>query len=250
MRRHTVVRQSVVLSAALCAVLLVAGCKSSNHPKGSVSAPPALVQGGNSATASATPPPSAVASAVTAPSAVASTSAPPSAAVSSPAAEASSGGPTTSLDPCQLVTKDEASGLTGVSFGDGAESTTEGGRICTYGGQTTNVFMVLVAQGTDSSAADAVWSQEEAKAQALMTSQIPAGVAVTAPTLQDVSGIADRAAIASGSATIAGQTISISAIYLLKGATFLTYSDLALNKAAPTAAALEAQAAISLARVS
>ena len=62
------------------------------------------------------------------------------------------------------------------------------------------------------------------------------------------SGIGDRAAAASASLPIQGQTINISAIYILKGATFLSYSDLVLNKPAPTMTAC-AQSTVSLARI-
>src|SRR5690348_10178293 len=56
----------------------------------------------------------------------------------------------TSLDPCQIVTSAEASALAGANFTTGIEQTTDGGgRICVYGYQTQNVFMVLVAQGPD-----------------------------------------------------------------------------------------------------
>jgi hypothetical protein len=146
------------------------------------------------------------------------------------------------------VTAAEAGALAGTTFGAGAESTTEGGgRICVYGGQTTNVFEVLVAQAPDSKTANDDFTQEEAKAQADLLTKVPAGV--TAPQVGDVPGVGDRAAAGIASLTIKGQTIGISAIYILKGATFLTYSDLVLNKPAPTVAALVAQSTVSLARI-
>jgi len=48
--------------------------------------------------------------------------------------------------------------------------------------------------------------------------------------------------------TIEGQTISGGDIYLLKGPNFLAFGDLTLGTA-PTAAALQAQAATSLSRM-
>jgi hypothetical protein len=215
-------RRTALLSTALCSVLLVAACKSSKNADNTTSAPPALVNGG-SVSASATTP-------------------------SSPPAPRGSGVPT-AYDPCQLVTAAEASALAGTTFGNGAESTTQGGaKVCTYGGQTTNVFMVIVAQAPDATTANSDFAQEEARAQAAMVSQIPAGV--TAPQLGDIAGVGDRAAAASGSVTVQGHPISISAIYILKGATFLTYSDLVLDKPAPTIAALVGQATVSLGRIS
>jgi hypothetical protein len=67
--------------------------------------------------------------------------------------------------------------------------------------------------------------------------------------LDNVPGIADKAALASGSTAISGQTINEIAIYLLKGTTFLTFSDLVLNKNAPSAAAMKAEAQTALSRV-
>jgi hypothetical protein len=151
------------------------------------------------------------------------------------------------LDPCQLVTSAEASALAGATFGAGLEETNNGSRRCVYGAQTTNVFAVIVAQAADSKTANAEWAQEEAQAQAAMAKDVPAGV--TPPKVGDVSGIGDRAATASGSLAIQGQTINVSAIYILKGATFLSYSDLVLNKPAPTIDALAVQSTVSLARI-
>ena len=65
----------------------------------------------------------------------------------------------------------------------------------------------------------------------------------------NVSGLGDRAAFASGSASAAGQTIGLSGIYLLKGATFLAFQDVLLGHAAPSASAMEAEAQKALARV-
>lgn len=138
--------------------------------------------------------------------------------------------------------------MAGTTYSAGVESTTNGGgRICDYGGKTTNVFLVLVAQAPDSKTANDDWAQEEAQAQAEMVKSLQAGV--TPPQLADASGIGDRAATASGSLKIQGLSIGVGAIYILKGATFLTYSDLVLNKPGPTVAALEAQATVSLSRI-
>jgi hypothetical protein len=239
MRRHT-----AVLSVGLCSVLVVTGCKSTKHAAIPTTAPkvvPNSASASSSAAVSATPstPPSAPP-----PSSIA----PPAAPVSSAAATPSGSATPPPLDPCQLVTASEASALAGTTFGAGVESTTDGGgRICVYGGKTTNVFMVLVAQAADSKTANADWAQEEAQAQAAMVKDVPGGV--TPPKVGEVTGIGDRAATASASLPIRGQTINISAIYILKGATFLTYSDLVLNKPAPTIDALAVQSTVSLARI-
>ena len=150
------------------------------------------------------------------------------------------------LDPCQLVTADEASGLAGATYTSGVEQTTDGGSlICVYGSQTTNVFMVLVAQSADPTTAQATFSDYEARAQNFVQTNLPPGVTVNvnvsdSTTLQGF----DRAADGSASASIAGRTINLSAIYLLKGANFVSFSDLVLTQPAPTTAAMEAEATI------
>lgn len=157
-----------------------------------------------------------------------------------------------SLDPCQLVPASEASSLAGVTFAAGTEGTTTdgGAKTCTYGSQTLNVFTVLVTQATDPTTAQADWAQEEAKAQAAINQGIPGGASVNL-NVADVSGVAgaDRAAVATFSTTISGQAVGITAIYLLKGAVFLTFSDLEVGRTPPTIAAIEAQAVVSLKRV-
>jgi hypothetical protein len=151
---------------------------------------------------------------------------------------------TTSIDPCQLVTADEASALAGTTYTTGLEQTSSAGsRLCVYGYQTQNVFMVVVAQATDASTAQAAFDDEQARVQDLMQKNLPAGVSVAFganddPNLTDY----DRAALGQGSATILGRTINGSAVYLLKGATFVSFSDLVLNNAAPTSDVLESQA--------
>jgi hypothetical protein len=112
------------------------------------------------------------------------------------------------------------------------------------------VFSVLVAQAPDAATAQADWTQEEAKAQSFLEKGVPSGVTVSF-NLTDVSNVAgaDRAAVGTGGATISGQTINGSVIYLLKGATFVYFGDLVLRKAAPATSDMEAQATTTLGRV-
>ncbi len=155
------------------------------------------------------------------------------------------------LDPCQLVTSAEASSLAGTTFGKGLEENNEGGSwTCVYGYQTLNVFMVTVAQAPDADTAQADWADYQAQAQALMERSLPPGVSgnLTANDVQDVPG-ADRAALAQGGITIVGRTINVSAIYFLKGATFVTFSDLVVGQPAPTAGAMETEAQTVLGRL-
>ena len=175
---------------------------------------------------------------------------PSSAAAAAPgSAPASQSGVATSLDPCQLVPSSEASALAGTTFGSGKEeSTGQHGKECVYGSQTTNVFTVEVGQDPDATAARADWSKERARAQRLLTKKLPAGISLSVNT-KDVSGLGDRAAVAAGSASAAGQTIGFSGIYLLKGATFVGFQSLLLGHPAPSASAMEAEAQKALARV-
>jgi len=173
--------------------------------------------------------------------------APPATATPSPSR---TGVPTT-IDPCQVVTSQEASALAGTTYGAGREDTTSGGaKICVYGYQTVNVFSVLVALAPDAATARADWAQEEAKAQAAVQQGAGSGANITF-NLNDVANLpgADLAAVGTASGTVSGQTIAGSAIYLLKGATFLTFSDLLIGHAPPTTSAMEMQAQTSLGRL-
>ena len=156
----------------------------------------------------------------------------------------------TSLDPCQLVTASEASSLAGASFGAGTEATTSGGaKTCVYGGQTLNVFQVLVVQAPDATTAQSKWTELQAQAEDALKSGAPSGTTVNLNVTDVTLAGADKAADATASATISGTTISISAIYVLKGATFFSISDLVVGNAAPLSSALEAQALTTLGRV-
>jgi hypothetical protein len=147
----------------------------------------------------------------------------------------------TAVDPCTLIPSAEASQLAGATFGAGVESTTQGnGRICTYGGQTLNVFEVIVGQAPDVATAQA----GKAQAEADITKLAGSGVQFT-----EVPNLADGAAYLTGSFTISGQTLNGSAIYVLKGTTFFGFSDEALGHPTPDAAALQAEAQLILTRL-
>jgi len=222
--------------------LLVAlsACSGTSTPSTAAGAPTAAAPVVNPTVAAPVVNPTAVStpSATATESPAASTPAPPS------EAPAGSEGPTaapTALDPCQVVTSEEASTLAGVSFGAGKESTTKGNaKICTYGAATPNVFTVFVAQAPDAAAAQAAKSQ----VLATLNSALGKGVKVTS-----VPGLADSAAVLSATESAGGTAVAASGIYLLKGLDFLAFSDVALGKPAPTEAALEAQASTSLGRL-
>jgi hypothetical protein len=148
----------------------------------------------------------------------------------------------TSYDPCQLVTASEASSLAGVTYGAGKEETNAGGgRDCVYGAETLNVFTVIVGVASDAATAQADWAAEENQVKsALNTSAKGASVDIQI-TDTSISG-ADMAAVATGGADIEGVKLNASVIYLLKGAVFVSYSDLVLGKAAPSASDMENEA--------
>ena len=222
-------RRSAVLLTVTATVVAsaLAGCSTAGS---SVTTPPATEQASVAATASA------------ASSAATSTAA-------SPSASSSQSAVTTPLDPCQLVPASEASAVAGTTFGAGQEEPTgTDGKRCVYGSETTNVFSVIVGEAATSDDAEADYSQEEADAQSAITKQVPSGVKLNEHT-QDVSGLADRATVVSGSVSMGAESIAASAIYLLKGNVFLSFSDEVVGSAAPTASALEDEATKALARV-
>lgn len=154
------------------------------------------------------------------------------------------------LDPCQLVTASEASTLAGATFTAGTEGTTSGGaKTCVYGGQTLNVFQVLVAQASDAATAQAQFTQLETQAQDALKQGAAGGANVSLTTSDVTVSGADKAVFATATGSISGTTISISAIYLLKGPVFVSFSDLVLGTTAPSAAAMQGQAATTLGRV-
>lgn len=172
-------------------------------------------------------------------------------AVLSPSAAAS---PTpVSIDPCQLVTSQEASQLAGVSYGPGREETTSdnGGRTCVYGYQTRNVFSVLVNVAPDEATAAADWTQAEAQAQSFLQSIVTqAGGPPVQINLADVSiSGASKAAVGTMAATINGVTLAGTAVYALKGKVFFMFSDLVLAQSGPSTSSMQAQAATVIGRL-
>lgn len=169
----------------------------------------------------------------------------PSANASAPAQLSPSAATERVIDPCQLVTQQEASQLAGTTFGAGKEETNSGGgRTCVYGAQTVNVFTIGLVIAPDAATAQAGWSEAQSQAQAQLLQE---GVNVTLD--QATLPGADKTVTGTATETLEGKTISISAIYVLKGKTFFTFSDLVLGNKAPSIAQMEAQAQTSLSRV-
>lgn len=148
------------------------------------------------------------------------------------------------------MTQSEASALAGTTFSAGKEETTSGGgKICIYGGQTTNIFEVIVGQAPDAATAQAEWSQEQTKAQDELKKGVPAGVKLTVKTNDASISGADKAATASIQASFSGVALSGAVLYLLKGAVFVGVSDIKVGGNAPSVTALEAQGGTTVSRL-
>jgi hypothetical protein len=145
----------------------------------------------------------------------------------------------TSLDPCQVITSQEASTLAGATFGPGVESTTQdgGGKICTYGANTTNVFMVEVAQAKDVATAQAAKADFISEIEANMAQMAAGGLTVT-----ELPNLGDGATMGIAALNIEGIPINGGAIGVLTGTIFFGFSDLVRSGPAPIAAALQSEA--------
>jgi hypothetical protein len=171
---------------------------------------PALAIALGACASSATPPaPTQVAVATLTPTAVPLASTAPSDAPSTlPAPSVDLGGPSPtpgSIDPCSLLTKDEASTAIGKTVGAGVSATLDPDRVCTFKNGLTEVKLILAPPAPDAKTAQAYWDAERG--------QVPAGVNVT-----DVAGF-DRAAYGSGSLN----GLSISALFVIHGTTFFDF---------------------------
>jgi hypothetical protein len=159
---------------------------------------------GGAATSAPTLPPGAalpVAPVALQPSASTATPTPePTAAPSASPTDASDAGSAApaSIDPCTLLTTDEASTLMGAKLSAGVSTTVDQLRVCTFKKGLTEVKLFL-SPPTDTAAADAYWDSERA--------QVPADIPVTDLTLFD------RSAFGSGSAG----GMSLGALFAIDG---------------------------------
>jgi hypothetical protein len=106
------------------------------------------------------------------------------------------------IDPCTLLTTDEASTLMGMKLSAGVSEILDPDRVCRFRSGVTEVGLILAPPAPDTATATAYWDAERA--------QLPAGVTVTDLTLFD------RSAYAFGSA--AGK--SVSALFVIDGQNF------------------------------
>lgn len=140
----------------------------------------------------------------------------------------------TTIDPCKLVTQDEASAMTHASFGPGKEEGTKIRHTCVYGAQTANVLMVFVLQGATTGDAQAEWDQLLAEAKSA------AGQAANLVQLTPDSGIGDRAEWVE--LNLSQIDVSGRGLAFLKGPVGVYMIDEVRGGSAPTRDAMTAQA--------
>ena len=151
----------------------------------------------------------------------------------------------TSLDPCQLIPSQEASSLAGTTFGTGAEgSLPGGGKTCTYGSQSSNVFIVQVVQAPDAATANAAETQFLSDLQASLQQLSSEGLNVT-----QLPDFADGAVLAEASINAGGVSVNGSAFGFRKGTIFFGFDDVVLGGPAPSGDALQAEATTVLGRL-
>jgi hypothetical protein len=135
------------------------------------------------------------------------------------------------VDPCQLVTQQEASALTGASFGPGQEEEdSSNAKRCIYGAQTKNVFEVITAEAATAAEAKQYKNAMLAQAQQELGSVL---------NLHAVGGIGDAAEQISGS--LHG-LVNVAGIYVLKGTFGFALVDIVTGHAAPGESAMQTQA--------
>jgi hypothetical protein len=150
-------------------------------------------------------------------------------------------GAANTIDPCQLVTQDEASALAHASFGPGRPGGNNVRHECVYGEQTPNVLTVFVLQGASVGDAQAEWNQLLAEAKQ------GAGQAADLVTLTPDSDLADRAEWVE--LDLASIHVSARGLAFLKGAVGVYMIDLVRDSTAPTRDAMTTQARTVLGRL-
>jgi hypothetical protein len=208
-------KRVLTIAAAVLMATSLAACKNNSSPK-------VVSTLAASSTATTTP---------------VSSSAPPST-----HASIAAGATRTTLDPCRLVTQDEASAMAHVKFGPGLEERSSGARRCVYGSQTANVLTVFAAAASSADAAKASWDQLLAQAQQGL-SDAPAGSVNLTPE----SGIADRAEWVE--LDLSALDVSARGLAFLSGSTGVYLIDLVRGGAAPSRSDMTDQANTVLGRL-
>jgi hypothetical protein len=130
---------------------------------------------------------------------------------SSPSSEptASTGGGTQptpgSIDPCSLLTADEASKAIGKKLSAGVSAQLDPDRVCTFKNGLTEVKVILAPPAPDAATAQAYWDAAR--------KEVPSGISI-----KDLSFF-DRSAYGSGSAG----GVSLSALFVIDGTNFFDF---------------------------
>jgi hypothetical protein len=229
-RSFGLARTMLSISIVVISVVLSACSSSASKLTPAVTPPPAIAP---LATAAPT-----TASALTTTSVPQATAEPTMVPVPASAGGAQPAVVSTQLDPCQLINSQAASTLVGTTYGAGKEVTTHDNlKICTYGGQTTNIFTVEVVQAPDEATAQADKAQFLADLQSNLKNLTDQGLNVT-----QLPNFADGAVEANADVSAGGASLSGSAFGFLKGTVFFGFSDVAIGGKAPTDAAMQAEA--------
>jgi hypothetical protein len=140
----------------------------------------------------------------------------------------------TVVDPCELLTAQEASNLSGTNFGGGKEATLPNHvRTCTYlNPPDPTQVTVTVVQAPDVATAQA------AKKEFLNTIKRKMHANVTSTTFD----MADGGAILRASATDSGMTLNVAAVFVLKGTIAFGVSELLVNSQSASDDALKSLA--------
>ena len=231
-------RPSASLAGLAVVAVLAAGCTGTTTPSAVASAitnasfPPVATQAPTEA-------PSVAPSASAAESSAAATEAPSESALPSAVA--------TNIDPCQVITADEAGKLVGVKFGAGKEDTSAGGvKLCAYSAPGPNIFSVEVAIAPDEATAKAAEAAEEKDLDSQAAKL--ADLHLTVTKLPGFAPSTDAALLEGGLKSPI--PIDARAMFLLRGTTFVGFSDVAVGGgSAPTADAMKQQAMTTLAKV-
>jgi hypothetical protein len=190
----------------------------------------------------ASPSPSSTSSVAASPPPSATASSAPAGATGSEAAQATA--VPTSIDPCQLVSAQDANALTGANFTAGQASTGANNvKTCNYGQEGVDLT-VVAARAPD--VATAKKNEDDAKAD--LQKNAP-GLPYK---LEELPGFAPGvdAAVVSGSIGSGSQTYTGIAIYVLKGTDFFAITDIStLGNRGPTSTQIEDQAKVALGRL-
>jgi hypothetical protein len=137
----------------------------------------------------------------------------------------------TDIDPCQLITAEQASALVGVTFGPGKESDNgKNVKICSYAGPGPNVFMVEVAVAPDVATAKAAEAAAQADLQSSASQQADLGLAVTQ--LPNFAPNTD-AAMLQGEKSAGALSVAGRAMMVLRNTIFFAFSDVAVGGGKP-----------------